>query len=106
MSGTYLPSYPLINDAKLRVSVPTKIWIAPDDTNVQYDEVLLYVNSAQRAGSPVYLRLMPKNTGAHYAVEEHSGTTCAKVDYKPKYSSTTVNVPVAYAELIDWFNRF
>lgn len=94
-----------ILDAAVRhVAVPTKIWIASDDTAVSYGEAALYVQMAQRGGSQCYLRRMPDGTGGHNSVDSH--TNAPKVYYRPKYSGTSVNIPVAYAELVDWFNRW
>lgn len=98
----------VLNSAKLHVNTPTKIWIASDDVNVKYKSAKLYVDMAQRAGSPVYLRRMPTGTGGHYSVDTNTSweSHIKKVTYKPRYSSTEVTVPIAYAELVDWFNRY
>ena len=93
----------IINTAKRWVYCPTKIWIAKDDYVVYHGNSKLYVEMAQRAGCQCYLRSMPSGTGAHHAVD--TSDTAIKVSYKTKYAGT-VEVPVAYAELVDWFNRW
>lgn len=92
----------VLNSAVTHVTVPTKIWIASDDSSVSYGESKLYVAMAQRGGSQCYLRRMATGTGGHNSVDSNG----IKVNYRPKYSDTLVNIPVAYAELVDWFNRW
>lgn len=92
-----------LDTAKIHISVPTKIWISSDDTQVPYGTAELFVEMAQRAGSPVYMRRMPNNTGSHHSVDTDS--KAPKVTYQTKYGGS-VSIPVAYAELVDWFNRF
>lgn len=92
-----------LNERRLVVTVPTKIWIAADDDRVPYGTAKLYVDMAQRTGSPVYLRRMPSGTGKHYSVD--ADANAVKVTYQTKYAGS-VSVPMAYAEMVDWFNRF
>lgn len=97
----------VLDTAVAHVAVPTKIWISSNDGPVSYDDALLYVEMAQRGGSQCYLRRMPDGTNgdtAHHMVDTDSNVP--KVYYQPKYSGTAVNIPVAYAELVDWFNRW
>lgn len=106
----------ILNYSRIHVNVPTKIWIASNDTSVSYISAKLFVELAQRTGSPVYLRRMPSfiqnssysgtrtSAGGHTSVDTNANAP--KVLYKPKYSDTAVNIPIAYAELVDWFNRY
>ena len=93
----------MLNSAKRWIKIPTTIWVAADDTAVSYYNCKYFVEMAQRTGSPCYLRSMTQETGAHHSVDTHSNAP--KVDYKTKYAGV-VNVPIAYAELVDWFNRW
>lgn len=94
----------ILDSAVTHVTVPTKIWVADDDTAVSYVDALMYVEMAQRGGSQCYMRRMPSKTGGHHSVDTDG--SAPKVYYRPKYSGTAVNIPVAYAELVDWFNRW
>lgn len=94
----------ILDAAVTHVSVPTKIWVASDDTAVSYSDALMYVEMAQRGGSQCYMRRMPSGKGGHHSVDTDSNAP--KVTYQPKYSATSVNIPVAYAELVDWFNQW
>lgn len=93
----------VINAAKRWVNCPTMIWSDPKDDAVAHDTILKYTQMAQRTGSPVYLRTMPYNSGQHHSTD--TASNAIKTTYKPKYSDA-VEVPVAYAELVDWFNRW
>lgn len=92
-----------LGNARLHLNVPTKIWVATDDVNISYNMAKLYVDMAQRAGCPCYLRRMPTGTGAHHSVDTDS--KAPKVTYKTKYAGSTT-IAVAYAEAVDWFNRW
>lgn len=93
----------ILNNAKRYVHCPTKIWIAEDDGTVHYGNSKLFVEMAHRGDSPCYLRSLPRNTGAHHAVDTHANAI--KTTYQTKYGGS-VQVPVAYAEMVDWFNRW
>lgn len=93
----------ILNNTRIHVPVPTKIWVASDDAAVPYTMAKLYVEMAQRAGSPVYLRRMPSGKGGHHVVD--TDDKAPKVTYQTKYGDA-VSIPVAYAEAVDWFNRW
>lgn len=93
----------VIATAKKRVYCPTKIWIATDDASVYYGNTELFVGMAQRAGCPCYIRALPSGTGQHHAVDTDTNTI--KTTYQTKFAGS-VTAPVAYAEMIDWFNRW
>ena len=93
----------LCDSAKRYVPCPTQIWVAEDDFIVFEGNSRLFVEMAQRAGSPCYLRSLPSGTGAHHAVD--TDDKALLVNYITKYAGQ-VEVPVAYAELVDWFNRW
>lgn len=93
----------LVDNAKRYISCPTKIWIEDADTAVSYENCRLYAEQAQRTGSPVFLRTLKRGTGGHGATD--ISETAVKTTYKTKYGGS-VEIPVAYAELVDWFNRW
>lgn len=93
----------LCDSANRWTPCPTEIWIAEDDWVVFHGNSKLFVEMAQRTGSPCYLRTMPKNTGGHHAVD--TADNALKVNYITKYAGV-VEIPAAYAELVDWFNRW
>ena len=103
INGTTTTVGAVLNSAKRWIKIPTTIWVAADDTAVSYYNCKYFVEMAQRVGSPCHLRSMTQETGAHHSVDTHSNAP--KVDYKTKYAGV-VNVPIAYAELVDWFNRW
>ena len=92
-----------LGSARIHVPVPTKIWAAPDDTAISYNMAKLFAEMAQRSGSPVYIRTMEQGTGGHHSVDTDGNAP--KVAYKTKYAGTAT-VAVAYAEAVDWFNRW
>lgn len=51
-----------------------------------------------------YLRVLPNGTGGHHAVD--TSPLALQVTVTPRYSSTQVTIPLAYAELVEWFNRW
>lgn len=93
----------ILDNAKRWIYCPLKIWIAKDDYVVYHGNSKMYVDMAQRAGCQCYLRSMPSGTGAHHAVDRDENAI--KVNYTTKYAGT-VEIPVAFAELVDWFNRW
>ena len=113
----------IMNAAKRWIPCPTKIWIASDDDKVFHDNSKMFVEMAQRAGCPCYLRSLPSSTGKHHAVDGvQSGnnntpteiSSTIRTDYTTRYQGGTYRdtypnqgkFPIAYAEMIDWFNRW
>lgn len=93
----------LTNAAKRFISCPTLIFSDPADTSVSHNTILKYTQMAQRCGSPVFLRTLPAVSGRHHSTD--TATEAIKTTYKTKYGGD-VEIPVAYAELVDWFNRW
>lgn len=93
----------LVNAAKKYHMKPFKIWHAVDDTNVLITTSEWFVQMAQRGGQMCYLRKFPAGCGGHHAVDNASNAP--KVNYKTKFGGT-VNIPVAYAEVSEWFDSF
>lgn len=93
------------DDVKRLHKIPTKYWVATDDTNTPYNIAANYVKTCQNTFSPVYLRTMPSGRGAHNSVDSHANA--------PKVASITTrlgivrtNVPVAYVEALDFLEGF
>lgn len=82
---------------------PMKIWQAVDDEAVPIATSRFYVKMVQNGGGICYLREFPAGTGKHHAVDNSS--SAPQVSYITRYSGT-VTICQAYAELVDWFNRW
>jgi hypothetical protein len=96
----------LINSHKVHLEVPLKIWHAVDDASVPIAISRFYVKMVKNGGGICLLREFPSGCGGHYAVgnTDHE-TGIPMTDYTTPFGET-LNVPVAYAELVDWFNRW
>ena len=84
---------------------PVKVWGASDDTTVPYALEQSLVNSIKNGCGISALRRMPTGTGAHHSVDnDPSALKVASIVTKLGY--TCVDVPLAYAEVVQWFRRF
>jgi pimeloyl-ACP methyl ester carboxylesterase len=83
--------------------VPQKIWVAKDDESIPYNICKMYRDMIRNANGICYLRTMPDGCGGHHAVD--TSETAPVVTLQTKYGGE-MTVPVAYAELLDWFNRW
>jgi hypothetical protein len=63
----------------------------------------MYRDMIRNANGICYLRTMPDGCGGHHAVD--TSETAPVVTLQTKYGGE-MTVPVAYAELLDWFNRW
>lgn len=96
----------LISQHKVHLSSPMKIWHAVDDANVPIAMSRFYAKMVRNGGGICLLRELPAGVGAHYAVgntDHESGIPM--MDYITPFGET-INVPVAYAEMVDWFKRW
>lgn len=85
--------------------VPTKIWIALDDTAIDIGDIEVYIQSIKNGQGIGELRYMPEGTGGHHAVDKDANAL--KVDkITTKLGFTHTDVPLAYVELVQWFRRF
>ncbi|MBO5865938.1 MAG: hypothetical protein J6Q73_07810 [Bacteroidaceae bacterium] len=82
---------------------PMKIWHAIDDDAVPISTSRFYRTMVRNAGGVCYLREFPVGCGKHYAVD--SGENAPRVDYLCA-NGETANVPVAYAEMLEWFKQW
>lgn len=95
----------IVNAGKIIQNFPLKIWDSEDDNATPFIYERFYQKMARNGGSICYLRKMPKNTGGrdnHFCVDSSSAI---KTNYSTKYNGA-VETTVAFAELVDWFNRW
>lgn len=85
------------------IPVPMKIWHAPDDTVVPILWTNKYVEMARRGNGICELRLMPVGTGGHHSVD--TDDNAPRTNYVCE-NGQTYNVPLAFAEVLDWFKRW
>lgn len=84
---------------------PTKIIVAIDDTAVSHDLCKAYIQSIKNGGGVGELRSLPINTGKHHAVD--NDPNALKVEsIITKCGITHTNVPLAYAEMVQFFRRY
>ncbi len=93
----------IINASHKIQPCPIKIWHAQDDNAVPYATSQFYKKLVDNGNGICKLRTMPSGTGGHSSVD--TSANAPKTDYQTKYGGV-VNIPVAYAELVDWFNRW
>lgn len=94
----------MIDGAQCFFPCPIKIWQAQDDVNVPYKVSSWFVQMIRQAGCIAEMRTMPSGTGAHHSVDtdENAVTTT----YITKFGETITGMPIAYAELVDWFDKW
>ncbi len=80
---------------------PMKIWHATDDTSVPIVLSRYFKKMVDNKNGICYLREFPSGCGGHHAVDNSS--LAPHVQYKTKYAGVE-DIPVAYAELVDFFN--
>lgn len=96
----------LVENAKLYFNMPIKIWHAIDDTNVPIQMSRWWRKMVMNGGGLCYMREFPSGCGAHYAVGYTGDESLTPmVDYLTPFGET-INTPVAYAEMVDWFKRY
>lgn len=84
---------------------PTKIIVAIDDRAVSHDLCKAYLQSIKNGGGIGEIRSLPINTGGHHAVD--NDPNAPKVDsILTKCGTTHTNVPLAYAEMVQFFRRY
>ena len=93
------------NSAFRICDTPIKIWVAEDDEAVSYNQCQYLVSTLKNGGCYAELRTMPDGTGGHHSVDYD--TNAPKVDsITTRLGITHTNVPTAYVELIEFFERF
>lgn len=86
-------------------NVPTKIACAVDDNAVSYDLCDAYVQSIKNTGGLAEIRALPANTGKHHAVD-NDANALKVASITTKCGVAYTNVPLAYAEMVQFFRRF
>ena len=96
----------IVNGARINYSAPLKIWHAIDDANVPIAMSRFFRKMVLNGGGLCYLREFPADCGGHDAigVDTYSGDY-PKMDYTTPFGET-INVAVAWGEVVDWFNRW
>lgn len=82
-----------------------KIWIAEDDLAVSYESSKNFIESLNRSGCHGELRTMPKGTGGHHSVDTDENAL-KKVDVTTNLGIKYESIPLAYYELVEWFDSF
>lgn len=86
-------------------NVPTKIICAIDDTAVSHDLCNAYLQSIKNCGGVAEMRSLPSGTGGHHAVDNaENAPKVARI--MTKCGIVHANVPLAYAEMVQFFRRF
>jgi acetyl esterase/lipase len=84
------------------LNVPMKIWEAEDDNETPWGITKMLQSLVQNSGGTLYIRKMPNGHGSHHSVDTGgpmaSGTT--------KFGKAYTDIPVAYVEVADWFDRW
>ena len=84
--------------------VPTKLWVSPDDEQINYAYCWNFIKSLQNGGSLAELRLLPSGTGGHSATD--TGANALKDSGVTKLGVTYTDVPRAFTEAVNFFDRF
>lgn len=93
----------VINSSHKWGGIPTKVWHATDDESVPYVLSQMFKKLIDNGNGIFVLRTLPEGTGGHHAVD--TDANAPKTNYQTRYGEQ-VNIPVAYAELVDWFDRW
>lgn len=86
------------------MQTPTRIWVAPDDTDTPYIGIESFVKSAQNGHSPVTIRTMPSGTGGHHSVD--TASNAPKTNVTTRLGVTYSNFPIAYVEALQFLERY
>ena len=99
----------IYDSVKRLCKVPVKIFIAPDDGAVSYSASRYFIKSIKAGGCVAELRTMPRNTGGHHAVDygdDANNKPSIKVTVNTAIGYQCENVPLAWAEMVQFFRRF
>ena len=84
---------------------PLKVWGASDDDAVVYAQLKSLVTEIKNGKGIAAFRRMPTGTGGHHSVDNDANALkVASIVTKLGYTCT--DVPLAYAEVVQWFRRF
>lgn len=83
--------------------VPMKWWHATDDINVPIATTRMFQKMVRNGGGMFEIREFPTGCGAHHAVDNDPDAPTTSYTHR---NGVTVTLPVAYAEVLDWFNMW
>ena len=95
-------------------NVPIKIFIANDDNIVNPTGCKYFINSIKATGGDAEIRIFPSGCGKHHAVDTgiviENGVPVQynqpKVNITTKLGYNCSDVPLAYAELVQYFRKY
>lgn len=94
-----------IFDSSRNCDTPLKVWGASDDGAVVYAQLKSLVTEIKNGKGIAAFRRMPTGTGGHRSVDNDANALkVASIVTKLGYTCT--DVPLAYAEVVQWFRRF
>ena len=98
----------LINDSKLYLNAPVKIWYTDDDPQVPYGTIVNFAKMASNAGCTCKLRKFPNGTGGHFCADAWMQSPSQGANLAPRTMVQTLfggimNVPVGIVEACQWF---
>ena len=86
------------------ISCPVKIWHAIDDDAVPIATSNWFRQMVRNGGGECYVREFPADCGKHHAVD--NAASAPTTNYITPLGDAVNGIAVAYAELVDWFNRW
>lgn len=95
----------IVDAARVYRKAPIKFWYAVDDPQVPIQLARWYCAMVKRGGGISILREISANNGGHHAPGYTGDNLVPMTNYVTRYGDT-INVPVAYAEMVDWFNQW
>lgn len=95
----------IVDSARVSLSIPLKIWHAIDDVNVPIAMSRFFQKMVQNGGGMCYLREFPADCGGHHAVGVDTDSGYPVMNYTTPFGET-IEVAVAWGELVDWFERW
>lgn len=90
-----------VSAASTSLRIPIKWWQAVDDVNVPIGTTRMYQKMVRNGGGIFEIREFPAGCGAHHAVDNAPNAPTTSYTHR---NGITVTLPVAYAEVLDWFN--
>lgn len=93
----------IVDKITVHLRIPMKWWHAVDDVNVPIATTRAYQRAVRRGGGIFYIREFPAGCGAHHAVDNDPSAPTTEYTHD---NGVTVTLPVAYAEMLDWFKMW
>lgn len=86
-------------------NVALKIWVAKDDTQIGFNPCKYHIDSIVNGGGNAEIREMPAGTGGHHAVD-NAPNALKVASLRTRLGYVCTNIPLAYAEMVDFFNQY